>query len=60
MYFSDETVHDDFEDIVNIKWFSRKDWIYLVEVSTTQTSEESSVVDEHIGFSVTENSLKMK
>ena len=60
MYFSNETLHDDFEDIVNIKWFPRKDWIYLVEASTTQTSEESSVVDEHIGFSVTENSLKMK
>ena len=40
------TVHDEFENAINISAFSKENLMHLVELSTTQTSEDSNVVNE--------------
>ena len=46
IYFSNESVNDDFEDTIDTNDFSREDWMYLAELSNTQVATEDKAVDE--------------
>ena len=43
IYFSNESVNDDFEDTIDTNDFPREDWMYLGELSNTQVVNEDKV-----------------
>ena len=46
IYFSNDTVNDDFQDVIDVSEFPREDWTYLAEISSNQVAEESSATEE--------------
>lgn len=46
IYFSNDIVNHDFEDVIDASDFPREDWMYLAELNTNQVSEESSGIYE--------------
>ena len=50
IYFSNESVNNDFEDTIDINAFPREDWRYLAELSNTQVANEDKAVDEQYWY----------
>ena len=46
IYFSNDIVNHDFEDVIDASDFPWEDWIYLAGLSSNQVAEESSAIDE--------------
>ena len=44
--FPNDTVTENFEDVINVSEFPREDWMYLAELSSNQVAEKSSAIDE--------------
>ena len=50
IYFSNESVNDDFEDTIDTNNFPRENLMYLAELSNTQVANEDKAVDEQYWY----------